>query len=333
MKHIKKLFAILLLINGGNALAQVPQTAVVEHFTNTYCSVCASRNPGFYSNLNQQTNLLHIAFHPSAPYAACTLNQHNKIENDERTKFYGIYGSTPRLVISGTVIPTSANYSSSSIFTPYLGKTSPIEIKVQLTENGSDSLMASIQLITRATHMLGDLNLLVALVEENLPFASPNGEQEHHDVFRKAFASINGIALNAPTQIGDSIWFKTSIAKNSVWVKNQLYAMAMLSDFTSKEIVQAARSSNLGLSNGLSTEIENFVSVFPNPANEFIHFSGLNQGVFLASIYDMQGKLIRFEPIKAGGDLDVSAIPNGFYNLQISNDYQVINKRISIQHP
>ena len=277
MKHIKRLFVFLLLINGGNAWTQVPQTAVVEHFTNTYCSVCASRNPGFYSNLNQQTNVLHIAFHPSAPYAACTLNQHNKIENDARTKFYGIYGSTPRLVISGTVIPSSANYSSASVFTPYLGKTSPIEIKLQLTENGSDSFMASIQLITRATHMLGDLNLLVALVEENLAFAAPNGEQEHHDVFRKAFHSIDGIVVTPASQVGDSISIETSIAKNSVWVKNQLYAMAMLSDFTTKEMVQAARSSNLGLSNGLHAEIGNSVSVFPNPANEFIQISGLNQ--------------------------------------------------------
>jgi hypothetical protein len=333
MKTIKTILVVLSIFINWNSWAQVPQTAVVEHFTNTYCSICASRNPGFYSNLNQQANVLHIAFHPSAPYAACTLNKHNKVENDARTNYYGIYGSTPRLVISGVVIPSSSNYGSSSIFTPYLDKTSPIEIKLQFLENGSDSLKARIQIITRAAHTLSDLNLLLAVVEEKVSFAAPNGEQEHHDVFRKAFQSVNGIAITPAAQIGDSVTLEYSVAKNGVWVQNQLYAMAILSNASSKQLVQAARSSNLGLSSGLIEEGKKSVSVFPNPANSFIQFSGLNQGVFLASIYDMQGKLIRSEPIDGDGKLLVSEIPNGFYNLQISNDYQIINKRISIQHP
>jgi hypothetical protein len=34
------------------AHAQVTKKIIVEHFTNTKCSVCASRNPGFHTNLN-----------------------------------------------------------------------------------------------------------------------------------------------------------------------------------------------------------------------------------------------------------------------------------------
>ena len=52
---MKKLLTTLLFFSFvWNAEAQVPKKVIVEHFTNTLCSVCASRNPGFYSNLNNQ---------------------------------------------------------------------------------------------------------------------------------------------------------------------------------------------------------------------------------------------------------------------------------------
>jgi hypothetical protein len=103
----------------------VPQTAIVNHFTNSRCGVCANRNPGFYTNLRQQTNTLHIAFHPSSPYSTCVFSIENPSENDDRTNFYGIYGGTPRLVINGNVIPAAQNYALSAMFTPYQGLTSP----------------------------------------------------------------------------------------------------------------------------------------------------------------------------------------------------------------
>ena len=121
---MKKIFSILTALVAFNqcAMAQVPKKVIVEHFTNTKCSVCASRNPGFYTNLNAQSGVIHLAIHPSSPYAACVLSMHNPVENDGRTNYYSIYGGTPRLVIQGTVISSSADYSMSSIFAPYLAQ-------------------------------------------------------------------------------------------------------------------------------------------------------------------------------------------------------------------
>ncbi len=123
MKNI--LVVTVAFIVSATSFAQVSKTIVVEHFTNSVCSICASRNPGFYENLSEQENVLHLAIHPSAPYSSCIFNLNNVIENDDRTNYYGIYGSTPRLVIQGDVISSSADYSSASIFTPYLDATSP----------------------------------------------------------------------------------------------------------------------------------------------------------------------------------------------------------------
>src|SRR5688572_14710898 len=89
-----------------STFAQTPRQVIVEHFTNTRCSICASKNPGFYSLLHgSYPQVLHIAYHPSAPYSNCYFSLQNPTENNSRTNYYGVYGSTPRAVIQGNVIP------------------------------------------------------------------------------------------------------------------------------------------------------------------------------------------------------------------------------------
>ena len=85
-------------------IAQVEQKVIIEHFTNTRCGICASRNPAFYQTLAYYPQALHIAYHPSSPYSSCAFNMHNSSENDQRTYFYNIYGGTPRAVIQGEVV-------------------------------------------------------------------------------------------------------------------------------------------------------------------------------------------------------------------------------------
>src|SRR5690606_20541686 len=110
--------------------AQSPRKIIVEHFTNSNCSTCASRNPGFFANLNNHPEVLHMSVHPSAPYSNCLLYQQNATDNDARTNYYGIYGGTPRIVVNGNVVSASTNYSSASIFTNYLSQTSPASIRI-----------------------------------------------------------------------------------------------------------------------------------------------------------------------------------------------------------
>src|SRR5690606_36281551 len=109
---------------------KVPKQMLVEHFTNTLCSVCASRNPGFKANLNNESNYTLLSIHPSSPYPSCLFNNHDKRGNDGRTKFYGIYGGTPRIAVNGTVISSSADYSKSTIFDAYRNDSSEFSIRI-----------------------------------------------------------------------------------------------------------------------------------------------------------------------------------------------------------
>ena len=131
-KNILPLFLTALSLFGlrTELSAQVTRNVVVEHFTNTRCGICGSRNPGLFGNLKTSPEVLHISYHPSRPYSSCVLNKHNVSGNDDRAKYYGVYGSTPRVVVEGTAKGNGESFTDKALFSAELGKTTPIDIQL-----------------------------------------------------------------------------------------------------------------------------------------------------------------------------------------------------------
>lgn len=305
--------------------AQVPQKVVVEHFTNTLCSVCASRNPGFNSNLNNQSGVIRLSVHPSSPYSACLLNQHNVADNDGRTNFYGIYGSTPRLVIQGTNIPTSANYSASSLFTPYIGQTSPASIRINQTRFGNDSIRAEIIIKTEAAHNLGNLALFVALAEDTVFYNAPNGEIRHYNVLRKALTTVSGVSLSLPANVGDSVVFTFSSPNNPAWNFMRINTFAILQEAGNKAVVQAEYYPSQNTS-------PNAVEEAHAPA-----FSVFSTGLLLVvrdelftlprtlTLFDASGRIVLQQLlVQSYSETDLSALAEGIYYYSISSQTQIL---------
>ncbi|MBA2610760.1 MAG: T9SS type A sorting domain-containing protein [Bacteroidetes bacterium] len=314
-KLYTQLLVVVLSIQFVNA--QVPKKVVVEHFTNTKCSVCASKNPGFYSNLNSQTGVIHLAVHPSSPYAACVLSMHNPVENDGRTNYYGVYGSTPRLVIQGVVISSGANYSSASIFTPYLSQTSPASIKIYQYKFGNDSIRSRIVIKTQATHTLSNLNLFVALAEDTINYTGSNGEPVHYDVFRKSLTGTSGVSVTLPAIVGDSVVYIKSSPANVAWNFSRIFTIAILQNATTKAVIQ---SENISATiNNLVTGIKN---EFANNSNINIYFSEneikISQNKNAESLnfilYDVSGRVLINKFVETNSEnLDVSSFYPGIY--------------------
>lgn len=326
----KSILSFILLFVTGALIAQVPQTIVVEHFTNTRCSVCASRNPGFYTNLNAQDNVLHMAIHPSSPYSACLLNQHNKVENDARTNYYGVYGSTPRLVIQGNVVPSSSNYGSASIFDAYKNQTTPLSLTISVVPYLADSIQVRAVIKTEAVHSLGALQLFVSLVEEELTYGAPNGEATHYDVFRKSFFPATGLAFNAPSSIGDSVVFTGVIAKNGAWVLNQMYAIGIINQASDKKAIQAAKSANLKGSTGLFNYNTLKSRIYPNPSANKINIDLENENNTLLRFYNFSGQLVKEQTFQQSINFDISELPVGIYQLILENGNQHAIQKIII---
>ncbi len=309
----------LLLWVVGPAFAQVqavPKTVLVEHFTNTRCSVCSSRNPGFYANLRQQpASTLHLAYYPSSPYRTCVFSQQNPLENDARTNFYGIYGSTPRLVLNGTVIPAGQNYAAPTLFTPYAGQTSPLAVLVALTQAGSDSLTVTVQVQTITPAPLTGLTLYVALAEDTVFYAAPNGENLHLDVFRKSFTGPVALPIT-PAVAGGDLVIRRTVAIRNEWVLRRLYAIALVQQ-PSGILVQAGASPLLNSAPlGAADNVAQALPVaFPNPVRETLRFSAPVGAAW--QVINTLGQVVA-EGLVAPADLDVRTWPRGTYLLKIA---------------
>jgi hypothetical protein len=309
----------LISLTSAVALGQpVGRKVVAEHFTNTYCSICASRNPGFYTNLWSQPGVLHIAYHPSSPYAACPLSLHNVAENNARTNYYGVFGSTPRLAIQGVPLSASANYADPAIFTSVLGQTTPFSMRVSLMPLGTDSVITTVVVKKEDASGLSSLDLYAALVEDTLFFAAANGETRSYDVFRKSVWGSTSLSVAAPAAIGDSVTFTRTTAINSVWVKNRMYVVAMLQD-GSKSMVQAARSANLLVSAGLSELVaDNGLTVYPNPARGYLEIRGKVGKASRYEIINVLGRVVRSGQIDANNAVvGIAEMPSGVYLLNV----------------
>lgn len=316
----KSVFVIASLFLSSLLFSQVAKKVVVEHFTNTRCSVCASRNPGFYTNLNAQTGVIHLAIHPSSPYSSCVLNQHNTPENDARTNYYGIYGSTPRLVIQGAVISSGTNYGAASMFAPYLSKQSPASIKIVQTKFGNDSIRSRIVIKTEATHSLTGLSLFVALAEDTLNYTGSNGESVHYDVFRKSLTGATGVSITLPSNVGDSVVYSKSSSTNTAWNFSRIFTIAILQQTSNKEVIQSNWAKGAGTQITSLNEVTNL--------NENISIYSFNKTITLRQnklienmvfeLYDLSGRKVGTNPIQQQTtQLNFNHMESGIYLYKI----------------
>ncbi|MEM6347814.1 MAG: T9SS type A sorting domain-containing protein [Bacteroidota bacterium] len=313
-------------------LAQVPRTMVVEHFTNTRCSICASRNPAFLSNLNSEDSVLHLTFHPSAPYSSCIHSLHNPTGNDSRTNYYSVYGGTPRLVIQGEVVSASTNYGSSTIFDPYRGGSSPASLRIEQSKD-ADSMRVRVIVKTEEAHSLGNLRLMVAAVEDTIFYQAPNGESQQLNVFRRAFGNVEGDAWVLPAAVGDSIMFEATIANHPDWDVDHMYSMAILQDESSKAIIQASASSpadnNLTSTTSVDPEQAGIqFEYFPNPVQDILNVRLVDSREAEVSLYRLTGQMISKKSFVQETQLDFSELASGIYLLQLTNDKGQVIRRI-----
>ena len=322
--YIAVLFSFLF----SDSMAQVAQKVVVEHFTNTRCGICASRNPGLFTNLDQNPEILHIAYHPSSPYSSCVLNQHNKLDNDDRTKEYGIYGATPRIVIQGKVISASTNFASGSLFNAYLNKTTAFAIDADIELTHTDSITTRIAIHAVDTHSFSSLRLYVLAVEDTVFYNAPNGENEHFDVMRKVL--IDQTINNLPNSVGDSVIVSWTSAVDEDWNLNRIYAIAMMQD-AQRNMIQVEASDLLEVQqtarmNQMSNLLD--VEVYPNPFSNKLIVKVLNAEQTTITLRDALGRVVYEEAGDSYNRINFSDISQGHYTLELNSSAGLFIKKL-----
>ncbi len=315
---MKKALLFLFALGTYASLAQTPRAIVVEHFTNSRCSICASRNPALFTNMANQGVVMHISYHPSSPYSSCIFNQHNSSENDMRTLHYGIYGGTPRIVINGIV--TNTNFGSPTLFTPFENQTSAFDVRVSHVLT-ADSVLVRV-VVERTASGASSYQLTVGVAEDTINYNAPNGENLHRNVFRQ-FATHDD-AQSAPAMVGDSIVYAYQIARRNAWNPSALFAYALIQDATDL-LLQAGQSQSGSSTVGMAEVNAADFRVYPIPASdvvnfdEFVHFR----------VIEVTGKLVH-----EGFDdqYNVSSLPEGLYLLNLNIDGETKTVRLPVVH-
>lgn len=303
---------------------------VVEHFTNTRCIICASRNPGFYNALSQRQDIIHIAYHPSSPYSNCLFNTQNRGENDARTRHYDLYGGTPSYTVNGE-FKTSAQVQSSTVYNEFDNQVSPLKISMAMALFSADSIRLQIDISAVANHNFNTLTLYAPMIEDSVFYDAPNGEKIHHDVFRKSFTGESTLSFKMPKLGEPSFKFSKSIAKNAIWMLPRLSAVAIIAD-VDKKTLQVEQSALLNMSTTSSLDFDReelFFTLYPNPVSSIISVILKEKTIENNfSIYNHLGQVIANGDIKGiETTVDVSGLANGLYILKIGKFSQKFLKQ------
>lgn len=315
----KTLILSIIVLSGLFASAQVEKAIIVEHFTNSVCGLCASKNPGLYQNLASNPDVMHIAFHPSSPYASCIFSQHNPVENDNRTKHYSIYGGTPWIVINGQVQSSGTNFGNPDLFDPFYGETSPFSIYIKEYRFEENDIQVEVTIKAVSSHSQDQAVLMLGFAEDTVFYDAPNGEDLHGDVFRKALTDIEGELVALPVA-GDSITMMYNVTPNEVWNLDRMYTMAILQDPSSDMLLQAGKTNEIEYMDpnfiGFHEKPAERLFVFPNPlSGPNLTISNAEENIL---IYSFDGRLLNEFDLNDNQKvtLDISFLSEGIYILR-----------------
>jgi hypothetical protein len=321
MKNLKLCLFFLCLFSQLCA-QKVPLNSIVEHFTNTKCSVCASRNPGFITNKSRFPSLSYISIHPSSPYSSCILSQQNTTTNDARTNFYSVFGSTPRIILNGSVVSSSSDYADTNLLKPYLNLMSSFSIKMKIMRTKQDSMTYQITVTKRDTSSVDTAILFSGNIEDTLFVNGGNGEPLHYNVLRYGVQE----KIKLPAIVSDSIVIAKSLKLNAIWDEKRISSFAILQANNTKQLIQTGKS-NLLLKFVVNTsQIEDknqkpSISIYPNPATSFLTINSVHNLKSNFTIYTISGELKLKGSLNLRSQIDIESLPAGTYIIHLENDF------------
>ncbi|MCB0685273.1 MAG: Omp28-related outer membrane protein [Saprospiraceae bacterium] len=308
-------YIIILMLLPLLTEAQFEKKILVEWFTNTYCGICASKNPGLQEVYKSFTGGLHrMTIHPDVPYPQCSLHNFNKEDNLARESYYNI-GGTPSLFLNGQSTSTSSALAFGDAIGAKLGQTSSISVEVD--EVSSSQVRITIE---SSADLSGEYRLFVALLEKHLAFDAPNGESEHFDVLRDFVSSADGDPVNIPAA-GESMNVSYSFFVPDGVDPDEAYILAFVQNYSTKEILNSGtKFDEISTSTVDASDIAE-LTTFPNPATDQLHVGvGKDFDIHKMEIFSQNGQLMKSVSLttpEKEASVGISALSSGTYLLHV----------------
>lgn len=309
----------VLLATLVSAQGSAKKYVLIEHFTNSKCPPCASKNPAFYSLIGQAQyadDVHHVSIHPMFPYPECVFYQANTVENTAWTALYPVSG-TPTIVMNGSIQNPSTPLLTEAKLQSFLGQTSPLA--VQVTETGPGNARQ----VTVKAKALGDIpagnyKIFVAIVEKTINQQTPNGETVHRNVFRKMLTAVAGDAFTVPLAGAASEYsYEYSVAGN--WNPDEVYVLAFVKDVTTKQVLNSGTRFDPVLS-GTGEATPETVRISPNPAQDLAGFTLEDDQAQAVELFSANGQRVSvsFESQADKLTIPVSFLSPGVYFVKIT---------------
>ncbi|MCC6463170.1 MAG: T9SS type A sorting domain-containing protein [Saprospiraceae bacterium] len=323
MKKISFLFLFSALSLALSAQSLPKKYVFLEHFTNSPCPICASKNPAYYSLIKQYPNdVRNLSIYSAVPYSSCLIYKANTADNSARANYYDIVGS-PTLILNGTQLAPSTPLLPPATLQAALNQTSPISIEVQ--ESGSNPTKnIQVKINTFGTVPAGDYKLFTAVAERTVLYNAPNGEKEHHDVQRDLLPGGDGQAITLPAT-GESATYNYSYTFTAPvgWTSNydSLYAIAFVQNTLTGEVLNVGtRFDPVFVGTGEATPLA--IQIQPNPASTEARVILPNEAVVQIEVYSIGGQWVRTAYETQGTEvrIPVERLAPGIYLVKITGD-------------
>ena len=244
MKKFTILFASLMLIS-LSVIAQNERTILLESFTNTACGPCAAYNPGMDALIASNADkIAAIKYHVSWPSSTDPMYQHNPGESSARVTYYGV-SSVPHVVVDGNRFSGNSGSITQTVINQAAAISSPMQMRLSWELNASQTVITVTVTGHVTTDVTGTYKLQVGVIEKEIHYNTApgsNGEKDFYHVMKKLLPNANGTNLGE-LKAGDYFTYTYSWELANVYHNEQLDAIAWVQNTSTKESIQACKSS------------------------------------------------------------------------------------------
>jgi hypothetical protein len=249
---MKKIFTLITLagVCGFSSFGQSQRMTFLEEFTQASCGPCASQNPALNALLaNNTSKVISLKYQTSWP-GVDPMNAQNPTQVATRVTYYGVNG-VPNIEYDGNVLSNAAPsaLTQSGIDNRY-AVASPFDMSLSHTMSADyDSIFITCTITCSqavSTTLSNGMKAHIALVEEEITFATPpgsNGETDFYSVMRKMLPSDQGTTLPDSWTVGQTQTITISApVPTYIYNLNELGVVAFIQDNANKSVHQSALS-------------------------------------------------------------------------------------------
>lgn len=304
---------------GGLAHGQfTSQKVLIEVGTGTWCPACPIAVAMIDKMQEQGFEIAVVKYHNNDPY-----------ENEAsiyRNSYYHIT-SFPTIIVDGEQLTAFNNYPQlESLY--FTAAETEREYKIELTGNWSQENAVEVQAIISKSNETSSIShrFFLAVTESKIPLVW-HGQTEVNYAERLLLPEKEGMELDFGDK--DKVIHAFSFSINNEWDADNLEFTGFIQDTETKAIKQTASftSNQVGIE---EHTVAKQVSVFPNPAKDYIFMDTEESLPLEVSLYNIFGQQV-LHLTNTEGKIDVSHLKSGLYLLQGVHENRFFSEKIILK--